>query len=684
MDKRTSKYDALLTPFKLKHLKIRNRIMSTAHAPAYAEDGMPGERYQLYHEEKAKGGIGLSIFGGSSTISADCPATFGQISMATDRVVPYLKEFSERIHQHGAALWCQITHMGRRSRWDTGDWLPPVAPSRVREPENRSFPKEMEESDIVRIINDFGQAAGRCKEGGLDGVELAYSSSQLVAQFWSSGINFRTDKYGGNLESRMLFSMEVLAEVRKQVGDDFIVGTRISGDEMIDDGIDQEECLEIARRLAQSGLVDYISVLGGVARDLLHPAIIMPNMSFPVAPFLYLASGIKAEVDIPVFHAGRINDLATATRAVEEGHVDLVAMTRAHMSDPYIVKKLTEGRVEEIRECVGANYCSDRIYMAGDSLCIQNVATGREKTMPHVISRTSKPQQRIVVIGGGPAGLEAARVSAERGHDVVLFEREENTGGQINIAAKATWRDALSGISRWLDREIRRLGVDLRLNSEATSKTVLQEEPDIVIVATGGTPNKGIFDGVNFTVSTWDILKGIESPGEKVLLYDDNGSHHGPSCAEFLASCGAFVELVFPEYFMGSEMGATNSPIHLREMYKLNVIQTPNLRLVQVYQEDEQLVAVLQNVYSLKEEERLVDQIVCEHGTLPCEDIYLSLQSKSRNLGETDSRALIAGEEQNTVHNSEGKFQLFRVGDAVASRNIHAAIYDSARLCKNF
>jgi hypothetical protein len=354
------------------------------------------------------------------------------------------------------------------------------------------------------------------------------------------------------------------------------------------------------------------------------------------------------------------------------------------MSDPYIVKKLIEGRVEEIRECVGANYCSDRIYMAGDSLCIQNVATGREKTMPHVISRTSKSQQRIVVIGGGPAGLEAARVSAERGHDVVLFEREENTGGQINIAAKATWRDALSGISRWLDRETRRLGVDLRLNSEATSKTVLQEGPDIVIVATGGTPNKGIFDGVNFTVSTWDILKGIESPGEKVLLYDDNGSHHGPSCAEFLASCGAFVELVFPECFMGSEMGATNSPIHLREMYKLNVIQTPNLRLVQVYQEGEQLVAVLQNVYSLKEEERLVDQIVCEHGTLPCEEVYLSLQSKSRNLGETDSCALIAGEEQNTVHNSEGKFQLFRVGDAVASRNIHAAIYDSARLCKNF
>jgi 2,4-dienoyl-CoA reductase-like NADH-dependent reductase (Old Yellow Enzyme family) len=680
-----AQYDALLTPLTVKHLRIRNRIVSTAHAPAYAEDGMPKERYQLYHEEKAKGGIGLTIFGGSSTVSVDCPATFGQISMADDRVVPYLQEFSERIHKHGAAIWCQITHMGRRTRWDSGDWLPPVAPSRVREPENRSFPKEIEESDIVRIIHDFGQAARRCKDGGLDGVELSYSSSHLIAQFWSSGINRRMDKYGGSLDDRMLFSTEVLEEVRKQVGNDFIVGTRISGDEMIDDGLDQEECLEIARRIARSGLVDYIGVMGGVARDFRTGAITMPNMSFPSAPFLYLASAIKAEVDIPVIHAGRINDLATAARAVEEGHVDLVAMTRAHMADPHIVEKLMEGKPENIRECVGANYCSDRIYMAGHSLCIHNAATGREMTMPHVVSRTSGSQRRIVVVGGGPAGLEAARVSAARGHDVVLFEAEERTGGQMNIAARATWRKSLSGITRWLDKEVRRLAVDLRMQTEATPEDIIEEAPDIVIVATGGCPNKGSFEGVDLSVSTWDILKGVEKPGERALLYDDNGSHQGPSCAEFMATRGALVELAFPDRLMGSEIGATNFPSHLRELYKLDVIITPDLRLVKIHQKNNALVAVLQNVYSLQEEERLVDMVVCEHGTLPREDnIYFALKPMSRNLGEIDLRALISGMRQDTVHNSEGRFQLFRVGDAVASRNIHAAIYDSLRLCKNF
>lgn len=679
-----AEYDALLTPFTLKHLRIRNRIMSTAHAPAYAEDGMPSERYQLYHEEKAKGGIGLTIFGGSSTISVDSPATFGQISMADDRVVPYLREFSERIHKHGAAIWCQIAHMGRRTRWDTGDWLPPVAPSRVREPESRSFPKEMEGSDIVRIIHDFGQAARRCKAGGLDGVELSYSSSHLIAQFWSSGINRRADKYGGSLDGRVLFSMDVLEEVRKQVGNDFIVGTRISGDEMIDDGLDQEECTEIARRIARSGLVDYISVMGGVARNFRTGAITMPNMSFPLAPFLYLASAIKAEVDIPVFHAGRINDLATAARAIERGHVDLVAMTRAHMADPHIVEKLMEGNPENIRECVGANYCTDRIYMAGHSLCIHNPATGREMTMPHVISRSSGPRRRIVVVGGGPAGLEAARVSAARGHDVVLFESEERTGGQINIASRATWRKSLSGIPRWLDREVRRLGVDLRMKTGATPEGVIEEAPDIVIVATGGSPDRGSFEGVDFTVSTWDLLKGNGKPGKRVLLYDDNGSHQGPSCAEFMARRGALVELAFPDRLMGSEIGATNFPIHLRELYKLDVIITPDLRLVKVYPQDDALVAVLRNIYSLQEEQRLVDMVVCEHGTRPREDIYLALKPLSQNLGELELRALIAGTQQDAVHNAEGRFQLFRVGDAVASRNIHAAIYDSLRLCKNF
>src|SRR5262249_35589077 len=228
-----------------------------------------------------------------------------------------------------------------------------------------------------------------------------------------------------------------------------VIGMRMSADELIKDGLSHEDCVAIASEYARAGLVDFLNIVGGQARDDLAHAIILPNMSFPVAPFLHLASAIKREVDVPIFHAQRMTDLATGARAVAEGHIDMVAMTRAHIADPHLVKKLMEGREDDIRQCVGAGYCIDRIYVGGDALCIQNAATGREATMPHVIPK-AEVARKVVVVGAGPGGLEAARVCAERGHKVVLFEKSDRAGGQINIAAKATWREALSGIPRWL------------------------------------------------------------------------------------------------------------------------------------------------------------------------------------------------------------------------------------------
>jgi dimethylglycine catabolism A len=676
-------HDALLKPLRIKNLTIRNRVMSTAHAPAYAEDAMPQDRYQRYHEEKAKGGIGLTVFGGSSVVSIDCPATFGQLSVADDRIIPHFRSFSERIHRHGAAVMCQITHMGRRTRWDTGDWLPPVSPSHFREPEHRSFPKAMEDWDIRRIREDFGRAARRIKEGGLDGVELYFSAGHLIAQFWSVHTNKRTDAYGGSLENRMRFSMEVLEEVRRQVGPDFIVGVRVIVDELADDGIGQEEGLEICTRLAKSGMADYMNVSHGTPKDYPGLAVVMANMSFPVAPFLYLARLIKDNVDIPVFHAGRITDLATAARAVEDGHLDMVAMTRAHMADPHIMRKLMEGRPDDVRQCVGANYCIDRIYTGGGALCIQNPATSREAIMPHVVSRAPK-KKRVVVVGAGVAGLEAARVSAERGHDVILFERSQQTGGQVNVAAKATWREGLSGIVRWLDGQVRKRNVDIRFGRAADAQAVLAEKPDEVIVATGGRPNKGAFEGSDLAVSTWDILEGRVAPAESALVFDDQAGHAAPSTAEFMARKGSKVEIATPERFLGPEFGATNWPIHLRELYKAGAIITPDVRLVKVAREGNRLVAVLRNDYTLDDEERLVDQVVAEHGTLPEDDLYFALKPHSTNLGAVDLRALAKAEPQAVAKNPNGAFRLFRVGDAVASRNIHAAIYDSLRLCKDF
>ncbi|MEA2781172.1 MAG: dimethylglycine catabolism, partial [Rhodospirillaceae bacterium] len=443
------------------------------------------------------------------------------------------------------------------------------------------------------------------------------------------------------------------------------------------------ECLEIAVRLAKSGNVDVLNVWAGQARDWRSLSVVMANMAFPVAPFLYLASAIKAAVDIPIIHAQRISDVATAARAVAEGHIDLVGLTRPHMADPHIVKKLQEGRPDDIRQCVGANYCIDRIYVGGEALCIQNPATGREATMPHVIARTDGPLRKIVVVGGGPAGLEAARVSAERGHRVVLFEAEGQTGGQVNIAAKATWREALSGITRWLDGQVRKAGVDLRLGREVAQGDVLAENPDVVIVATGGMPNKGFFLGAELAVSSWDILAGRVVPGENVLLFDDHGGNQGPSCAEFMAKRGSLIELATPERLTGIEVGGTSYPIHQRELYKAGVIFTPDMRLIEIVREGNKLIAVLKNDYSDQEEERVVDQVVAEHGTLPRDGVYFDLKAGSKNGGEIDYHALRANRLEPVISNPDGRYLLFRVGDAVASRNIHAAIYDSLRICKD-
>ncbi|GIK98251.1 MAG: N-methylproline demethylase [Alphaproteobacteria bacterium] len=680
----TNSKDPLLQPYQLKHLTLRNRLMSTSHEPAYSEDGMPKDRYRLYHVEKAKGGIALTMIGGSTIVSPDSPQAFGNLVAYKDEIVPWLTRIADDVHEHGAAIMIQLTHLGRRTNWNKADWLPVLAPSLVREPAHRAFPKIAEDYDIRRVVRDYGDAAERVKAAGLDGIELE-TYGHFLDQFWSPITNRRDDEYGGSLENRMRFSLEALDEIRRRVGPDFVVGVRMVVDEADPDGLSAEEGKEIARRLVATGQVDFINVIRGRIDSDEALSHVIPTMGTPVAPHLSLASEVKRELGVPVFHAARINDVATARHAVAEGHLDMVGMTRAHMADPHIAAKIMRGEEDQIRPCVGAAYCIDRLYEGGEALCIHNAATGREATMPHVVTRGTGPARKVVVVGAGPAGLEAARVSAARGHQVVLFEAAPKPGGQLQLAAALARRKEIVGVVDWRVDQCERQGVDFRFNVYAEADTVLAEKPDMVVVATGGVPNTGFLTaGEDLVTTSWDILTGAAKIGEEVLLFDDNGTHPGMSAAEMIARSGAKLDYVTPERMVAPDMGGMNYPAYIKTFTECGVKVTLFERLRAVERRGNKLAAVLYNQYAKTTSERIVDQVVAEHGTVPADELYFALKPLSRNLGELDLAAFTEVRPQTLVNNPDGAFQLFRIGDAVESRNIHAAVYDGLRLCVAF
>lgn len=674
--------DPLLQTYQLKHLTLKNRLMITSHEPAYPEDGMPKERYRAYHVERARGGVALTMTAGSAVVSRDSPPAFNNILAWKDEVVGHMRQLVDECHDHDCAVMIQLTHLGWRTRWDKADWLPVLSPSHEREPAHRAYPKRIEDWDIERIISDYADAAERMKAAGLDGIELE-SYGHLMDSFWSPFTNDLDAPYGGSLENRMRFGFDVLSAIRERVGSEFIVGIRYVGDQLFDGGITKEEGLEISRRLKDSGMVDFLNVIRGHLETDAALTDVIPVQGMTSAPHLDFAGEIRAETNFPTFHAARIQDVATARHAVLSGKLDMVGMTRAHIAEPHIIKKILSGEEERIRPCVGANYCLDRIYQGEPARCLHNPATGREVSMPHDIAPAAD-KKRVVVVGAGPGGLEAARVAAERGHEVIVHEAANDPGGQVRLAAQSPRRSEMIGITDWRYAECVAHGVRFHFNSFADADMVREENPDVVIVATGGLPATDFVKQDEYlVVSAWDILSGDVAPGENVLIYDEAGDYAGIQAAEKISETGARVEIVMRDRNIAPEVMSMSLTPAIRILQQRDVVFTATWRLDGVRREGNGLVAKLGSDFSQAQREREVDQIVVNHGTRPMDDLYFDLRPMSVNGGEVDYDALIAGRTQTVSRNPEGEFQLFRIGDAVSSRNTHAAIYDALRLMKD-
>ena len=646
----------LFSPIQVGSVILKNRIYSSGHAEAMAEGGRPGDRLTRYHAAKARGGCALTIFGGSSSVHPSSPAAaWKQIANHDDSIIPAYRALADAVHAHECLVFTQLTHMGRRAQADGEEAAVLLAPSQIPERVHREVPHELEAEQIAELVRAFGEAARRCREAGLDGIELSMAHNHLIDQFWSPLFNQRLDEYGGSLENRMRFGFEVLRETRRFVGRDFVVGARISGDEFTRGGLTAADMAEIARRLAASGLVDFLSIIGGGAHTYELQAAAVPNMSYATGVFVPLAAAIKqAAPGLAIFHASRIVDPVHADRVVAAGEIDVVGMTRALIADPELPRKAREGRLDDIRTCVGANEgCIDRIYQGKPVTCVQNPATGRERELADV-NRAAQPR-KVVVVGGGVAGLEAARMATLRGHRVVLFEKTAELGGQVLLAARAPARSEYAGIVRYLAGQVRKLGAEIRLDVEVAPETVIAERPEAVVIATGSHPFVPAVPGGDgkHVVTDRDVLAGDARVGASVVVVDDVHTQQALSTAELLLEQGKRVEVISPLFYVGQDIGVTSIAPLYKRLFTRGAVLTPGTELRAV----EGSAVLVANVYS-GAERRIegVDTVVLSAGSRSTDSLYRALKGRVP--------------------------ELHAVGDCVAPRGVHQAILDATRVAR--
>ena len=646
------KFKRLFSEFKIKDLTLKNRIVLLAHYNGLSSvKGLMSEEDIYYYTERAKGGAGL-IVSGNYAVSKIGQENRTCLNASDKGNIEGFKKLVNKVHKYNTKIFGQLVHCGSTSMEKPGSNL--YAPSQVIEKSTNSYTKEMDKDNINEVINDFKKSAQNLTEGGFDGVEIKVGHDGLLRTFLSPYYNKRNDDYGKDLNGRAKIILEILLAIKKVIRDDMILGARICLDEFDDEGYNLEDGIEITKYIAKSGLIDYVDSDAGSWNIFL---IDIPPMSIPLGFSEYMSAALKKSIGLPVIAYGRINDPVQAEQILENRSADLIGMARQLICDPETPKKAYLGQLDNIKKCIACNEgCVGQVMRVLPVKCIQSIAVGREKEFGIGRLRKADLVKKIVVVGGGVSGLKISEIAARRGHDVVLFEKNETLGGQINLLKKIPFRSEFSEVVRYLEYQVRHLkNIELRMAEFADSKKILEENPDILIIATGSEHQIPKFTHNKKIIGSRQLLDGNESIGENIIIYDKFSKNEGMGIAEYILEYYKKnkVHYVTPMPDLGFDTIPENKDIILRKLLPLNFIITSYHAISDVYNNK----IILKNVYNERELElKDYENLIYIGDKKSCDNLYWQLKDKIKTT--------------------------YRLGDAEAPGTVQAAIHHSEELAR--